>query len=143
VINGPNLNLLGTREPGIYGTATLDDINSELRSLGSELKASLEFFQSNDEGALVDMIQKAQSKGIHGILINPGAYAHTSVALRDALAGCGLKFVEVHISNVYKREPFRHKSYLSDISSGIVVGFGPGGYLLALRGLCEQLVKSS
>jgi len=141
VINGPNLNLLGKREPDIYGSATLDDINSELRGLAPELGASLEFFQSNDEGDLVDTVQKAQSKGFHGILINPGAYAHTSVALRDALSGCGLKFVEVHISNVYKREPFRHKSYLSDISAGIVVGFGTVGYLLALRGLCQQLAK--
>jgi 3-dehydroquinate dehydratase-2 len=134
--------LLGAREPSIYGSATLDDINSELSKLAPELGASLEFFQSNHEGALIDTIQKAKDKGFSGILINPGAYGHTSVALRDALAGSTLSFVEVHISNVYKREPFRHKSYLSDISSGIVVGFGPGGYLLALRGLCQQLVKS-
>jgi 3-dehydroquinate dehydratase-2 len=135
------LNLLGTREPGIYGSATLDDINADLTKLASEINASLEFFQSNHEGALIDTVQKAQSKGFDGILINPGAFAHTSVALRDALAGSGLKFVEVHISNVYKRESFRHNSYLSDISSGMVVGFGTTGYLLGLRGLCQQLGK--
>jgi len=142
VINGPNLNLLGEREPGIYGSATLDDINAELSTVATDLGASLDFFQSNHEGALVDTIQKAKAKGFHGILINPGAYAHTSVALRDALAGAGIIFVEVHISNVYKREPFRHKSYLSDICSGVVVGFGPFGYQMALRGLCQQLSKA-
>ena len=133
--------MLGTREPGIYGPATLDDISSDLRKVASELGVSVEFFQSNHEGALIDSIQKTRKDGFDGILINPGAYGHTSIALRDALADSGLKFVEVHISNVYKREPFRHKSYLSDISSGVVVGFGAASYLLGLRGLCQQLVK--
>ena len=141
MLNGPNMNMLGIREPGLYGSATLDDINANLKKLATELNASLDFFQSNHEGALVDTIQSAPGKGFNGILINPGALAHTSVALRDALLVSGLKFVEVHISNVHKRESFRHISYISNISSGVVVGFGPDGYLLGLRGLCQQLTN--
>jgi len=131
--------MLGTREPSIYGSATLDDIYADLTKLAAELKFAVEFFQSNHEGALIETIQKAPGQGFSGILINPGAYGHTSIALRDALAASGLKFAEVHISNIYRRESFRHHSYISDISSGIVVGFGVGGYQLALRGLCAQL----
>jgi 3-dehydroquinate dehydratase II len=135
------MNMLGIREPSVYGSATLDDINEGLKKLASEFNAALDFFQSNHEGALVDTIQSAPGKGFNGILINPGALAHTSVALRDALIASGLKFVEVHISNVHKRESFRHISYISDISSGVVIGFGPDGYLLGLRGLCQQLTN--
>jgi 3-dehydroquinate dehydratase II len=134
--------MLGTREPGIYGSATLDDINADLTKLATELKFGVEFFQSNHEGALLETIQKAPGNGFSGILINPGAFGHTSIALRDALAASGLKFAEVHISNIYQRESFRHQSYISGISSGIVVGFGVTGYQLALRGLCWQLEGS-
>jgi 3-dehydroquinate dehydratase II len=142
VIQGPNLNLLGTREPGIYGATTLADIDRTLVNLGEELGARVETVQSNLEGELVEVVQRAASGSVDGILINPGAYGHTSIALRDALAGVNLPFVEVHISNIYAREPFRHKTYLSDIASGIVTGFGPLGYLLGLRGLVQMLSVS-
>jgi 3-dehydroquinate dehydratase-2 len=131
--------MLGTREPAIYGNATLDDIYRDLSKLGEELKISLDYFQSNHEGELVEAIQQAPGKGFVGSIINLGAYTHTSIALRDALAASGLKFIEVHISNIYKRESFRHHSYISDLASGLVVGFGIVGYELALRGLAEQI----
>ncbi len=138
VLHGPNLNLLGGREPDVYGTATLAAIEASLVSLGRELGVDLEFFQSNHEGALVDRIQQAAGR-FHGILINPAAYTHTSVALRDALVAVGLPFVEVHLSNIHAREPFRRRSLLSDRAVGVVTGFGPHSYALGLRGLVHHL----
>jgi len=134
VLHGPNLNLLGTREPAIYGTATLDDIHAELTLVAKARGAELEFFQSNHEGALIDRIQEAPSWA-DAILINPGGLTHTSVVLRDALAATGLPVVEVHLSNVFAREPFRHHSYVSPIARGVVAGFGPASYRLGLEAL--------
>lgn len=139
VIHGPNLNMLGLREPNIYGSATLADIDASLRNLGDELGADLEIMQSNIEGAIVYAIQEAVAKKMEGILINPAAYAHTSIALRDALLSVNLPFVEVHITNTFARETYRHSSYLSDIASGVIIGFGPMGYLLGLSGLAQIL----
>ncbi|MBP6130680.1 type II 3-dehydroquinate dehydratase [Thauera sp.] len=133
VINGPNLNLLGTREPEIYGATTLADVENGLRAQGEALGIELLCFQSNHEGAIVDRIHAARTEGVAWILINPGAYTHTSVAIRDALAGVAIPFVEVHISNVHKREPFRHHSYLSDVAEAVMAGFGVHGYGLALQ----------
>ena len=134
VLHGPNLNLLGTREPAIYGTTTLDDIHAELTVVAKAHGAELEFFQSNHEGALIDRIQEAPSWA-DGILINPAGLTHTSVVLRDALAATGLPVVEVHLSNVFAREPFRHHSYVSPIARGVVAGFGPASYRLGLEAL--------
>jgi len=134
VIHGPNLNLLGQREPDIYGSLTLDDVNSALQGLASELGCRLACFQSNSEGALVDTIQAAIGC-YDGIVINPAAYTHTSVALRDALAATGIPFVEVHLSNIHRREPFRHHSYLAPLAVGQICGFGLDSYLLGLRAL--------
>jgi len=139
VLHGPNLNLLGTREPDTYGSQTLADINAELLSLGKSLGAKLSTYQSNHEGALVDRLHLAGSDGVDGIIINPAAYTHTSVALRDALLAINLPFIEVHLSNVHQRESFRHQSFLSDVASGIIAGFGSTSYTLALRGLVTQL----
>lgn len=133
VLHGPNLNLLGTREPQVYGSLTLADINGRLQELASALGAIVNVFQSNHEGALVDRIQAAQSDGTEFIVINAGAYTHTSVAIRDALAAVALPFIEVHISNVYRREAFRHQSYLSDLALGVIAGLGVQGYEAALR----------
>jgi len=138
VLHGPNLNLLGKREPEIYGTLSLDDINGALEALGAEFEAALGFFQSNSEGALVDAIQQAPEK-YDGILINPAAYTHTSVALRDALAAIGLPFVEVHLSNIHRREEFRHHSYLAPLALGQICGFGLDSYLLGLRALFNHI----
>ena len=138
VLHGPNLNLLGTREPSIYGTATLDDIHAELVVLAKARDAELEFFQSNHEGALVDRIQEAPSWA-DAILINPGGLTHTSVVLRDALAATGLPVVEVHLSNVFAREPFRHHSYVSPVARGVIAGFGPASYRLGLQALLDLL----
>ena len=139
ILHGPNLNLLGSRETELYGRKTLDDINQSLRrraeELGHEIKENL---QTNSESALVERIQAAQGK-VDGIVINPAAYTHTSIALRDALLATGIPFAEVHLSNVHAREPYRHQSYLSDIAVGIVAGFGPDSYLLALEGLIKRL----
>ncbi len=132
LINGPNLNLLGTREPEVYGHTTLADIQRELQAQAQAAGAELLCFQSNHEGALVDRIQQARAEGVSWVIINPGAYTHTSVALRDALAGTALPFIEVHISNVHAREPFRRHSYLSDIARGSIVGLGVAGYRWAL-----------
>jgi 3-dehydroquinate dehydratase-2 len=132
VIHGPNLNLLGKREPDIYGTFTLDDINGRITALARELGADVSFFQSNHEGELVQKIQDAM--GVYqAIVINPGAYTHTSVALRDALSSTGIPAVETHISNVYKREEFRRHSYIAGVAAGQITGFGVDSYLLALR----------
>lgn len=132
VLNGPNLNLLGTREPELYGAATLSDIQARCEHVAAELDVQVEFFQSNHEGALVDEIQRRDDAGI---VLNAGAYTHTSVAIRDALAAVQVPFVEVHVSNVFAREKFRHHSYLSDIASGVIVGCGIDGYEFALRRL--------
>ena len=138
VLHGPNLNLLGTREPEVYGRQTLDDINANLRQLAGQSGASCSVFQSNHEGELVDRIQKAHQDHIDFIIINAAAYTHTSVALRDALAAVAIPFVEVHLSNVHKRESFRHHSYLSDTAQGVIVGLGSFGYEAALRyALCN------
>ena len=138
VIHGPNLNMLGTREPEVYGTTTLEDINEGLAVAAKALGVELEFFQSNHEGALIDRIQESRSWA-DGILINPGGLTHTSVSLRDALAGTDLPVVEVHLSNVHARESFRHHSYVSGIAQGVLAGFGAVGYELGLRGLMDAL----
>lgn len=139
VLNGPNLNLLGTREPEVYGRATLADVDAALARLATELGHSLSTFQSNAEHALVDRVQQARTEQVDFILINPGALTHTSIALRDALLGVGIPFIEVHISNVFAREPFRHRSFLTDVAVGIVSGLGVQGYELALRAADQQL----
>jgi 3-dehydroquinate dehydratase-2 len=138
VLNGPNLNLLGTREPGIYGADTLADIVSRLEQRAAAAGHRLLAFQSNAEHELVDCIHRAREQQVAFILFNPGAYTHTSIALRDALLGVNIPFVEVHLSNVHAREPFRHRSYLSDIARGVITGLGARGYQYALEfGLAE------
>ena len=139
VLNGPNLNLLGTREPGHYGAETLADINQKLISLADNLGVVLATLQSNHEGELVELIQKAGQDGVDGIVINPAAYTHTSVAIRDAMLATRIPFVEVHLSNIHKREEFRHRSLLVDAAIGTVAGFGPSSYTMALRGIIEFL----
>lgn len=138
VLQGPNLNLLGTREPGVYGATTLPQIQASLDQFAAERGARLTHFQSNLEGALIDTIHGARAQGVEFVVINPGAYTHTSVAIRDALAGVALPFVEVHLSNVHKREAFRHHSYFSDIAEGVIVGLGPLGYRLAIEYALER-----
>ncbi|WP_404991874.1 type II 3-dehydroquinate dehydratase [Cupriavidus pauculus] len=133
VLHGPNLNLLGTREPQTYGHTTLADIDEALAKRAALAGIGLDTFQSNHEGALVDRIHAARTEGVDFIVINPAAYTHTSVALRDALAGVAIPFVEVHLSNVHRREPFRHHSYFSDQAIGVICGLGWQGYLLALE----------
>ena len=133
VLHGPNLNLLGTREPGVYGSVTLADIERDLTQIATEAGATLQSLQSNHEGVLIDRVHAARTEGTHFIVINPGAFTHTSVALRDALAGVAIPFVEVHLSNVHRREAFRHHSYFSDLAEGVIVGLGAQGYSLALR----------
>jgi 3-dehydroquinate dehydratase-2 len=142
VITGPNLNLLGKREPGIYGSETLESIITRCKDLAQELDCQLSDFQSNHEGALVDKIQECGAIKCDGILINPAAYGHTSIAMRDALLTVGIPFVEVHLSNVHAREEFRKRSMISDLASGLVIGFGAESYLLGLRGLIEKLRKA-
>ncbi len=142
VIHGPNLSLLGKREPDIYGSSTLGDVESELRSLASELKVEVEFFQSNHEGRILDFLEEVEAR-VQGILINPGGLTHTSVALRDGLVGIGLPVVEVHLSNPLAREPFRHRSFVAPVALGTVAGFGKTSYVLGLRGLVANLRRSS
>lgn len=134
VLNGPNLNLLGKREPGIYGAATLDDIRISCEETGKELGYNIDFRQSNYEGDLVSWIQEAGEKSAL-VLINPAAYTHTSVALQDAIRAARVTVVEVHLSNIYARETFRHHSYVSPVAQGVICGFGPEGYILGLRAL--------
>jgi len=132
VLHGPNLNLLGSREPEVYGHDTLDDVNTRLQTLAREAGAHCTCFQSNHEGALVDRIQQAGSEGVEFIIINAAAYTHTSIAIRDALAAVAIPFIEVHLSNVYRREAFRHHSWLSDTAQGVIAGLGAQGYEAAL-----------
>lgn len=132
VLHGPNLNLLGTREPEHYGSQTLADIDAALREQGAAAGVAVDCFQSNAEGELIDRIHAARQEGVGYVIINPAAYTHTSVALRDALAAVAIPFIEVHLSNVHAREPFRHKSYFSDLAVGVIAGLGANGYLFAL-----------
>ena len=138
VLNGPNLNMLGTREPAIYGAQTLADIEQLCRNTGAELELDIDFRQSNHEGELVTWIQDARETAA-GIVINPAAYSHTSVAIPDALKAAGLPVVEVHLSNIHQREPFRHHSYVSAVAVGVICGLGASGYLYALRALADKL----
>jgi len=138
VIHGPNLRLLGKREPEVYGADTLEDVNAALHALASELGAGIETFQSNHEGELLDFIEDAATR-VDGFLINPGAFTHTSIALRDALTGVDRPFVECHVSNTAGRERFRRHSYLAPVASGVVYGFGVQSYVLGLRGLLARL----
>ncbi len=138
VLNGPNLNLLGTREPQTYGATTLPEVEAMATALGQARGATVLCFQSNHEGALIDRIHAARTEAVDAIVINPGGLTHTSVALRDALAGVAIPFVEVHISNVHKREEFRHHSYLSGIALGVLAGFGVDGYRMAITHLLDQ-----
>jgi 3-dehydroquinate dehydratase-2 len=133
VLHGPNLNLLGSREPAVYGSATLPDIERELTQIATEAGSRLESLQSNHEGVLIDRVHAARADGTDFILINPAGLTHTSVALRDALAAVAIPFVEIHLSNIHRREPFRHHSYFSDLAEGVICGLGAPGYALALR----------
>jgi 3-dehydroquinate dehydratase-2 len=139
VLHGPNLNLLGTREPGVYGATTLAQIDETLVSEGAAAGVRVQTFQSNHEGAIVERIHAARDAGVAFIVVNPAAYTHTSVAIRDALAGVAIPFVEVHLSNVHRREPFRHHSYFSDLAVGVIAGLGPTGYRCALQFAIEQI----
>ena len=132
VVHGPNLNLLGSREPEIYGRTTLADIDRGLIELGRQLNLTVETFQSNSEGMIVDRIQEARGR-INALIINPAAYTHTSIAIRDVISAVEVPVIEVHLSNVYKREPFRHHSTIADVAEGRIMGFGADGYMLALR----------
>lgn len=138
LLNGPNLNLLGTREPQVYGTTTLHDIEQAATAQAQAAGAKLSFFQSNHEGILIDRIHAAKQQNVDAIVINPGAFTHTSIALRDALAGVGIPFIEVHISNVHQREAFRHHSFFSDIAQGVICGLGVDGYRLAIDFLVQN-----
>jgi len=138
VIHGPNLNMLGTREPDVYGSMTLAEIDAKMEQIGKEIGLEVETFQSNHEGAIVDKIQEATGN-CQGLIINPAAYTHTSIAIRDALLLLDIPIIEVHLSNVYKREPFRHKSTISDIVTAKMVGLGVNGYFLAVKAV-EQIL---
>lgn len=142
VLHGPNLNLLGSREPAVYGTTTLADIHARLESLGKSAGIQIESFQSNHEGELIDRVQNARTEGIEFILINPGGYTHTSVALRDAFAAVAIPFIEVHLSNVHARESFRRHSYFSDLAVGVICGLGAQGYELALQAALARIGRS-
>ncbi|MEP3638938.1 MAG: type II 3-dehydroquinate dehydratase [Paracoccaceae bacterium] len=137
ILNGPNLNLLGIREPGVYGSKTLSDVEDELVALGKTFSVDVQCAQSNHEGALVDQIQNARGV-FDGIVLNAGAYTHTSIAMRDAISGVEVPTIEVHVSNVYAREPFRHKSMIAGVCCGVIAGFGTAGYALALKAIIDQ-----
>ncbi len=139
LLNGPNLNLLGSREPQVYGSTTLAEVEHEAAAQAQAAGAMLEHYQSNHEGQLIDRIHAAREDGVHAIVINPGGLTHTSVALRDALAGVAIPFVEVHISNIHRRESFRHHSYLSDLAAGVICGFGIDGYRHAIDFALKKL----
>jgi 3-dehydroquinate dehydratase-2 len=139
VIQGPNLNLLGSREPAIYGHETLEDIHQHLHAQATAAQVSLLTFQSNHEGELIDRIHAAKTAGVQFIILNPGGYSHTSVALRDALVGVEIPFIEVHLSNIHQREAFRHHSYFSDVAVGVICGLGSMGYRLALEAVIAKL----
>jgi len=139
VMHGPNLNLLGEREPEQYGQTGLNTINEEMVQLGDHLGLEVTTFQSNHEGELVERVHQARTDHLDGIVINPAAFTHTSIALRDAFLACQIPFVELHLSNIYQREEFRHRSLLADCAVGVVAGFGVKSYLLALRGLADHL----
>ncbi len=139
LINGPNLNLLGSREPGVYGETNLADVEAKLTSMAGELGHELQCFQSNAEHEIVDRVQQAQTDSVDFILLNPGAFTHTSIAIRDALLAVGIPFIEIHLSNVFARENFRHSSYFSDIAAGCLFGLGAIGYELALQAASRQL----
>ena len=139
LLNGPNLNLLGTREPGHYGQNTLQEIEEKLQQQAAEANVELECLQSNAEHELVDRIHKAAADGIDYIVINPAAFTHTSVALRDALLGVNIPFIEIHLSNVFSRESFRHHSYLSDVATGVISGLGSEGYEMALQAAIRRV----
>lgn len=142
VLHGPNLNLLGSREPGLYGHVTLEEINSHLQQLVQNHGANLLHFQSNSESALIERVHAARQDGTGFIVINPAAFTHTSVALRDALAAVSIPFIEVHLSNVFAREPFRRESYFSDLAIGVISGLGATGYELAVRYALQYSVRS-
>jgi 3-dehydroquinate dehydratase-2 len=141
VLNGPNLNLLGKREPEVYGKLTLEEINQTLLAEANRLGHSLEQFQSNAEHALIERIHQAQAQDVEFIIINPGAFTHTSIALRDALLGVAIPFIEVHLSNVFARETYRQHSYLSDIAVGVISGLGEQGYLFAINAADKRLKR--
>lgn len=141
VLNGPNLNLLGSREPEVYGHTTLDQVMQKLVDEGSSLNCDIETYQSNHEGDLIDQIHRAGHEKLSGLIINPGGYTHTSIALRDAVSGVALPTVEIHLSNIYAREEFRHHSFIAPVAIGQISGFGAVGYSLALRALVEYLNK--
>lgn len=143
LLNGPNLNLLGTREPAVYGSTTLAAIEQRAAALVKEAGHELSVFQSNAEHALIERIHQAGQEGVACIIFNPGGFSHTSVALRDALLAVAVPFIEVHLSNIHAREPFRHRSYFTDIAVGCVLGFGPYGYELAVRAALERLSRPS
>lgn len=140
VVNGPNLNLLGTREPALYGTATLEDVEDQLRARAGELHVAITFVQSNHEGELVDLVQGLSGQA-DGAIVNLGAYTHTSLALRDAFLAAPIPFVEVHLSNLFQREPARHRSVTADLAVGMITGFGARGYVLALEALAGLLAE--
>jgi len=142
VLHGPNLNLLGTREPGVYGAVTLDEINQDLKCRAEAAGHTLDYFQSNAEHQLIERIHAARHEGVDFIVINPAAFTHTSVALRDALLAVSIPFIEVHLSNVHKREPFRHHSYFSDVAVGVICGLGASGYRMALDAAIEMTGKA-
>lgn len=138
VLNGPNLNLLGTREPEVYGTDSLKDIEENLKSISKNHSVNIRFYQSNSENELINELHAAKQENVDAIIINPGAFTHTSIALRDAFLGVDIPFIEVHISNIYRREEFRKKSFLSDISEGLITGLGVSGYEFALLSIIKR-----
>ena len=138
VLNGPNLNLLGSREPEVYGTDTLEDIEQKLTYIANENAVKIDFYQSNSENDLINKLHEAKQNKVDHVIINPGAFTHTSIALRDAFLGVNIPFIEVHISNIYSREEFRKKSFLSDISQGLIAGLGISGYEYALLSIIQR-----